>query len=943
MLEREHELSQAAVLVEAAAPGAQLTLGLLGPAGAGKTTVLDALGHQVRRAGATVWRADAEELETASPYAVLRQLFSRPVAALPDDRLRTLTEGPAALALDLVRDRAGTPAAEAGGSAEQPGALVDAARVAHSLYWLCVSVLTGPVVLVVDDAQWADQASMQALASLAARAEDLPLSFLLAAREALPGNRPPGLSLVLGTPNARVLRLHPLTAGAVAELVAGAAGAPVSPEFAEVCHDLTGGNPFLVGELADLVALAGVPTDPSGVGAVRTLVPTGVVDVVLRRLVGLGAGAAALLRAAAVLEQAPLRLVAQTAGLTPEDAAEAADQLREQGLLAPDEPVRLRHGLLLGAVLESVGAARLSLLRRRAAGVLCTEGHDPARAAAQLLRCDGAGEEWVVDCLVEAALAALEAGAPHEAERLLARAVQEPPAPERRGEVLFWLGSARLRCGSPASVDTLVGALATLGDPELRARAALTLAMAFNFGGAYEASVQTLQRALDDLVAGSELALVVEAGLVQAALQIPGMVDVARARLDAHGSLAGTSPGERQLLGHRAAVANATSRPTGVAVEAARAAIGAGEDHPETHEWSLVRLQLAAAGQYEETLAECQRGLEVVRRTGSTMGFVAVSFVGGFARLWAGDLPGAEADFRACIETVEQLDGGQIALTIARAGLVEVLVAAGRTTEATATVDLAAPVDESSFNGAINLLRARGMLRLDLGDAAGALVDLAECSRRLATIEVDNPPWCAWRVLAVEAHWVLGERERAEELLAEDLAQARARQDPVQLGVGLRWRGLLGGLPGQDAVAVLAESVTLLESTGSALETVRSQAALGAALRREGQRSLARDALMLARAGALRLGAAGLVNTVEAELAANGSRPRRTEVSGLGALTASERRVCELAAAGLRNREIAQQLFVSPKTVEVHLSRSFRKLGLPGRDGLAPLLAPAEK
>ena len=113
----------------------------------------------------------------------------------------------------------------------------------------------------------------------------------------------------------------------------------------------------------------------------------------------------------------------------------------------------------------------------------------------------------------------------------------------------------------------------------------------------------------------------------------------------------------------------------------------------------------------------------------------------------------------------------------------------------------------------------------------------------------------------------------------------------------------------------------------------------GAALRRAGRRAEAREPLREARDRAHRCGATALEARVHEELVIAGARPQRLAFSGVDALTASERRVAELAVRGLRNREIAEALFVSLKTVEVHLGRTYTKLGIKGRSQLAEALA----
>lgn len=331
-----------------------------------------------------------------------------------------------------------------------------------------------------------------------------------------------------------------------------------------------------------------------------------------------------------------------------------------------------------------------------------------------------------------------------------------------------------------------------------------------------------------------------------------------------------------------------------------------------------------------------ESGAEAVARSGSVIGFVAVTLVRGYASMWAGDLVGAEADLRACRRVVPDVAGGDIAATIASAALAEVLVARGELTEAVEVADLGAPVADAS-NGGINLLRARALVRLAQGDPGEALVELAACRRRLEAIGIDNPPWCAWRAPTVAALWALGRHDEAGSLVADELAQARARQDPVQTGVALRWAAVLA--PEARREELLLESVSALAETEARLELHLSQLELGAAQRRVGRRGDAKEWLLRAREGAHRCGAGALLARADTELAAAGARPRRIETSGVLALTASERRVCDLVVAGLRNRDIAQRLFLSPRTVEVHLSRSYRKLGISGRSQLAAALA----
>ena len=170
---------------------------------------------------------------------------------------------------------------------------------------------------------------------------------------------------------------------------------------------------------------------------------------------------------------------------------------------------------------------------------------------------------------------------------------------------------------------------------------------------------------------------------------------------------------------------------------------------------------------------------------------------------------------------------------------------------------------------------------------------------------------------------------------------ARAFGAPRALGVALRAAGLVAG--GPRGQALLGEAIEVLAGPDTRLEHARAQADLGALLRRRNQRVEARQLLRQAVDTAHRLGAEPLALRAETELRATGAKPRRVLLSGLEALTASERRIAELAAEGLTNREIAQTLFVTARTVEGHLTNVFTKLDVTARTDLpAALTAPTQ-
>ncbi|MBV9415829.1 MAG: hypothetical protein JO363_12685 [Solirubrobacterales bacterium] len=191
------------------------------------------------------------------------------------------------------------------------------------------------------------------------------------------------------------------------------------------------------------------------------------------------------------------------------------------------------------------------------------------------------------------------------------------------------------------------------------------------------------------------------------------------------------------------------------------------------------------------------------------------------------------------------------------------------------------------------------------------------------------------------AHLALGEDEAATRLAEEELALARAFGAPRSLGVSLRVAGVVAG--GQRGEARLREAVELLGQAGATLERAWALTDLGGLLRRGNRRREAREYLREALDLAHRAGARPLAVRAETELRATGARPRRLVLGGVESLTASERRVAELAGEGLTNREIAQSLFVTARTVEGHLTSVFRKLGLESRAQLGEAIAAARQ
>jgi DNA-binding CsgD family transcriptional regulator len=308
--------------------------------------------------------------------------------------------------------------------------------------------------------------------------------------------------------------------------------------------------------------------------------------------------------------------------------------------------------------------------------------------------------------------------------------------------------------------------------------------------------------------------------------------------------------------------------------------------------------------------------------------------------LVGGDVVDAVADAQAALELAVEQGGWGMAPYVA-AFLVEALVERGELDQADGVLsrtELAPWLGQAA--GIDKLLYARGCVRLERGDGEAAVTDLLACGERLRRLDVENPAFCPWRSRAGLALAGLGRREEASALVDEELALARRYGAPRGLGIALRARGLLDG--GQAGITLLAEAVEVLAGSESRLEYARALVDHGAALRRAGLRRPGRNALREGLDEARRVGALALARQAHDELVASGLRPRKMLAGGVDSLTPSERRVAALAAAGMTNAAIAQHLFVTPKTVETHLGRVYRKLDVPGRTGLAAVLDAAD-
>jgi DNA-binding CsgD family transcriptional regulator len=879
-----------------------------------------------------VLRARGAELEREFAFGVVRQLFEPPLAEAAGPARGDLLDGAAGDAAALL-ELTGAPR-----TVEAPSPGVDPSfAILHGLYWLCANLATtAPLCLVVDDSHWADAASLRYLAFLVTRLEELDAALVIATRPPDAGADAQLLTTVTSDSSAEVIRLAPLTVSAVADLLEAEIGRPPDPSLVDNCLRLTRGTPFLIRELVTALS------DEGMAGAAGTVGRS-----IRRRLQKLPPHADRLARALAILEQSDLRPAAQLAGLEELDAADAADLLTAAGILEPGRPLRFVHPLVRNGIYSELSASERARGHRRAADLLAEEPGTAARVAEHLLASEPVGDGWVVERLVAAARAAEKQGATESAAVFLRRALAEPP-PGDRSALLLDLGMAEASAGLGGWRDHLQEAVDAAPDPVSAAEASLVLAHALSGSQQYAAAVDALDRAAATLDAPrSELGLQLEAAAVIAEFNDPStMPPVSARRVTLLERAANDPSAPAELLAVAAFISVLANEPAESAAELASRALLAGDSAPDgsrgrqwvssTGWFSASAFTLLWSERYAQLRPLLDAAIAEARTTGDSTRLAMGLAVRSWLALQRGDLGTAEADARTALAATV-LPAPPMFRVLNGAVLVRALVEQG---ELDGAEQALAPLDVETESGSLispPLRFARGQLRIAQGRVAEGLEDILAVGALLTRSLVTSPAALPWRSEAALVQLARGDRDAAERLTAEELELAEAFGAPRALGVAKRAAGLVAG--GDRGQALLREAVDDLARGDAQLERARALADLGAMLRRRNRRTEARELLREALDGAHRARAGTIVRYAETELRATGARPRRVVLSGVDSLTPSERRIAEYAGDGLTNREIAQTLFITARTVEGHLTSVFRKLRLDSRDQLAEALA----
>jgi DNA-binding CsgD family transcriptional regulator/tetratricopeptide (TPR) repeat protein len=937
LLERDSPLQAITAVLDALAAGGGDALLLEGHAGMGKTRLHEAALDEARRRGIRVLRAAGAELEQNVALGVAGQLIRALLNELPDEaRQSFLAEAP-----ERVRSLAGRRVQEF--EPDEAGDLT----VSHGLFAAMAGAAESrPTLLAIDDLHWADVASLEFVLYVLHRLDELPVALVMTRRPDPAGEASEALDRISTHPKVHVDSLSPLGLDAVEELARDALGDRADPALAEVSLEVTGGNPFYLREL--LIALA---EDPGASGLelarrTRALAPDAVTRSLRVRVGRLGSDAGALARSVAILgADVPLRRAAALAGLSIRDASAAANSLAGAEVLLAREPLRFVHPLVQHAIAQDIPPFDRGSRHLDAARLLYADGEDVELVAAHLLLGHAGGDAWVVEQL---RAAAREARAEQPAARYLQRALAEPPAPELRPDVLAELGAAEAALGDPAAVEHLTQAAAATTDPRRRVELLLGLGRALDAQARHEEAARAYDNALCELPDAPtdpealELRDQLEASFISTASIVPDLQPLAlerSTRIIEHTVKGPQTQGQRLLLAQAALHATTAGESAHNAVELAERAWDSGrilaEANPQWIGWRLVAAAFLLNGELESALVATDAALADARRRAVPLAFATASYVRGLPLLWQGRVTDAMADLELALDA-RRYGWHQFARSGA-AHYALCLIERGEFDQAQAILDEDGPLSDPQDLEDVLRLYSLAELHLAQGrpqEALEAALTVGEIGERT----IRSLGYAPWRTTAAQAVLMLGDRDRAIALARDDFARAE-RTDVLHLRI--RARRVLGMAEGgQSGMRRLQTAVRMGSEAPPRLETIRALIDLGAALRRENQRAEARTWLERGADMAAYGGAVALNERARVELAAAGARPRREALlSGPASLTASERRIAELAATGQSNREIAQALFVTPKTVEYHLRNTYRKLDIQNRQELASALS----
>jgi DNA-binding CsgD family transcriptional regulator len=927
LCERETEFGLVAEALQGAADGLGSLLVISGPLGVGKTALLGGLPSLAGLQGARVMRANGALLEQDFAFGLVRQLMEPVLAGVDQGQRDEWLAGPAEPARLVFDDLAGpdeTP--------EWQHVRWEDGGVRHTVLHGLLMLLTAmserrPVLLVVDDLQWADQPSLRWLSYLAKRLGGVRATVVVTVREGDPLSERPLVRAVVNGAHT-MLRPGPLSLASTRLMVAEEFGEPGEEEFVQACHEVSDGNPMFLMSVLLGMAVSGYRPIAADAEVARSLLPSQLRDRLTSCMASQPPGIQNFAKAMAVLsEQADAELLGQLSELDPIGCVEAARVLDRMGLLAQTTPVpRFLHLAVQDAVEQLMRTDDAERLHRRAAALLHAGGYPAEQVAAHLLVISADQDNWTTSVLRAAADTALSRGAPEVATRYLRRALLDcsSDGPDR-AMLLVDLATAECWFDPAAAVRHISQAVPLLGSTRERALAVSRIAPPM-LGVASSSVLEVIDQVAAELgdpdkLTGTdrELALSLEARLRCTQCNDPARLAMAVERLrelGEHPSL--ETRAERELVAvliHAGTLGGGL--PVAEAVPLARRIV---EHEPAvaSHPHAAVPLTVTTllAGDCDDVARPwLELALSQAQRQNATVPQAIITTHLATILMRAGLVAEAQA---AAIDALA-LAGADWLRTVAMPTKALAMVAIETDSVELAERLLAKCTEPGEALPSLWPLHAvRAWLAARAGRLSPALNHLYELGRRAERIGWHNPSVVPWRGWAAGLQHQLGDHAEAVELVRAEHELAREWGSSAAIGRSLRIWGAI--TEGAEGVRRLREAVDVLTPSAHRLELARAEAAL-----------------------ALRLGDKR-VGSVPASPWLTVPTAAPTRAAGARTdLTKTERKVAMLAAAGRTNAEIADELGVSSRAVEKHLTNSYRKLAVPGRSGLVAAMGEQDR
>ncbi|MEV5436949.1 AAA family ATPase [Streptomyces sp. NPDC052682] len=871
--ERDEEVAALAQAVDTLcadhdAPGSLLVF--RGEAGLGKTALLAEARRIAEARGCTVWSARGAETLRSVPFHVVRQLLQPALMSLhPEEAREYLGDwydiaGPA-LGIAEPGDRHADPQGVCDG-------LVAAVRRLARREW--------PLVLLIDDAHWADQETLHWLAAFAERLEALPVLVVVARRPGeVSGAGARHLDTVAAASDRPVATLSALTPDATAGLTRATLGEHADAAFCREVWAVTAGNPYDTVELLAKVQDSELEPVEARAGELRELNRSARGGGLVARLEELGIDATRFAWAAAILGTGiSVDLVARLATLKPGQAARCAELLRSARILTVPDPatggsddLEFVHPLIATAVYNSIPDALRTAMHGIAARVVTDSGRGAAAAARHLLEVHPDADEELVEQLREAAREHLAVGAPDAARRCLERALEEPPTPEVHPHVLYELGCATLLTAPARTIGHLRAALALPGlDGAQRIDAVVRLSQALLHNNQMEEAVRTVEAEAARLAEGParmRLEAVqfmwegVHAGEAISPNRSERLADLAR-------RCTGRDNAERALLILRGFDALMRGENAEEVVEVCDRALVNGRLAPglgwTDSEWGIeLLLMLANCYGFTDRLDRAEslynEALRAYESAGWSGGHLALAHAYvGLGHRRRGRLRDAEASLRESLRLAERVGRGLPLYWTATCALVDTLLARGHVEEAwqvAGQYGFAPPYPSTIVLP--DPRSVRGRLLLAVGRTKEGVNELEAAEKAADLRGHHNPvlvPWAAdlARALATE------DPARAARLAVDVRRRAERFGTDTAIGEALRCAAALE--TGRRAVHLASQAVAYLEASPCQYEHAAARVEYGIASRSVSELN---RGLELARS----CGADGLAARAEAELA----------------------------------------------------------------------------